>query len=118
MNQRIAAAFLISSFALSVAPAHAGPCSGKIAQFELAVRQSAGKPDAGPFAPQSIGAQIDRQPTPASIKQAAKRAQAIFAATLGRAKRLDAQGDRADAHGHSLLPGTCTICNKRSAGGG
>ena len=95
MNQRITAAFLMSSFALSVAPAHAGPCSDKIAQFELAVRQSAGKPDAGPFAPQSIGAQMDRQPTPASIERAEKRAQAVFAATLARAKRLDAQGNRA-----------------------
>ena len=32
---------------------------------------------------------------PASIKRAKKRAQANFAATLARAKRLDAQGNRA-----------------------
>ena len=75
--------------------AHAGPCSVKIAQFELAVRQSAGKPNAGPFAAQSIGAQIDRQPTPSSVKRAEQRAQANFAATLARAKRLDARGNRA-----------------------
>jgi len=49
----------------------------------------------GPFAPQSIGAQIDHQPTPASVERAEKRVQAIFAATLARAKRLDAQGNRA-----------------------
>jgi hypothetical protein len=95
MNRRIAAAFFLASLGLSVASAHAGPCSAEIARFELAVRQSAGKPDVGPFAPQSIGAQIDRQPTPASIKRAEKRAQAIFAATLARAKRLDARGNRA-----------------------
>jgi hypothetical protein len=59
------------------------------------VRQSAGNPDAAPFGRQSIGAQIDRQPTPASIKRAKERAQANFAATLARAKRLDAQGNRA-----------------------
>jgi hypothetical protein len=47
------------------------------------------------MAPQSIGAQIDRQPTPSSIKRAQERAQAKFAATLARAKRLDARGDRA-----------------------
>ena len=70
-------------------------CSAKIAQFERAVRQSAGKPNAGPFAPQSIGAQIDRQPTPSSVKRAERRAQAQFAATLARAKRLDARGNRA-----------------------
>jgi hypothetical protein len=85
----------IASLGLSVASAHAGPCSSEIAQFELAVRQSAGKPNAGPFARQSIGAQIDRQPTPRSIKQAQERAQAEFAATLARAKRRDARGDRA-----------------------
>jgi hypothetical protein len=95
MNRRIAAAFFMAYLGLSVSLAHAGPCTGEMAQFELAVRQSAGKPDAGPFAPQSIGAQIDRQPTPASIKRAEKRAQAIFAATLARAKRLDAGGNRA-----------------------
>jgi hypothetical protein len=95
MSRRIAAAFFILALGLSIETAHAGPCSSKIAEFELAVRQSAGNPNAGPFAPQSIGAQIDRQPTPASIKRAEKRAQAIFAATLARAKRLDARGDRA-----------------------
>lgn len=95
MNRRIAAAFFMAYLGPSVASAHAGPCTDEIAHFELAVRQSAGKPDAGPFAPQSIGAQIDRQPTPASVERAEKRAQAIFAATLARAKRLDAQGNRA-----------------------
>ena len=116
MNQRITAAFLMSSFALSVAPAHAGPCSDKIAQFELAVRQSAGKPDAGPFAPQSIGAQIDRQPTPASVERAEKRAQAISRRPWHAPSDSMRKAIVPDAHG--LLPGTCTICNKRSAGGG
>jgi len=100
MNRRIGAALVIASLflaslGLSVASAHAGPCSSEIARFEIAVRQSAGKPNAGPFAPQSIGAQIDRQPTPGSVKRAQQRAQAEFAATLARAKRLDARGDRA-----------------------
>jgi hypothetical protein len=95
MNRRIAAAFCMAALGLGISAAHAGPCSAKIAQFELAVRQSAGNPNAGPFGPQSIGAQIDRQPTPASIKRAERRAQANFAATLARAKRLDARGNRA-----------------------
>ena len=95
MDGPIAAAFCIAALGLGISSAHAGPCSTKIAQFELAVRQSAGKPNAGPFGPQSIGAQIDRQPTPASIKRAEQRAQANFAATLARAKRLDARGNRA-----------------------
>jgi hypothetical protein len=84
-----------AALGLSVAAAHAGPCSNKIAQFEQAVRQSAGNPNAGPMAPQSIGAQLNYQPTPASIRRAEERAKATFATTLARARRLDAQGNRA-----------------------
>ena len=98
MDRRIGPAFFTAYLILYVAPAHAGPCTDEIAQFELAVQQSAGKPDAGPFGPQSIGAQIDRQPTPASVKRAKKRAQSIFAATLARSKRLDARGNPARMH--------------------
>jgi hypothetical protein len=47
------------------------------------------------MAPQSMGAQLDRQPTPGWVKRAKEQAQATFAATLARAKRLDARGDRA-----------------------
>ena len=46
------------------------------------------------MAPQSIGAQVDRQPTPASMKRAEQRAQASFNAAMARAKRLDARGNR------------------------
>jgi hypothetical protein len=79
---------------LSVPAAQAGPCSGDIAQFEAAIRQSAGNPNAGLTAAQSVGAQIDRQPTAESVQQAEARLQAQFAATMARAKRLDARGDR------------------------
>src|SRR4029079_7494438 len=93
---RPAATLLVAAvLGLGVATAHAGPCSSRIAQFERAVRQSAGNPNAGPMAPQSIGAQLDVQPTPASVRRAEQKAQAAFAATLARARRLDAQGNRA-----------------------
>jgi hypothetical protein len=75
--------------------AHAGPCTSAIAKFENAVRQSAGNPDAGPRAPQTIGAQLGYQPTPSSIKRAEAKAKAMFDAALSRAKRRDARGDRA-----------------------
>jgi len=75
--------------------AQAGPCSRDIAEFEAAMRRSAGNPNAGLTAPQSVGAQLDRQPTPDSLKQAQERLQAKFSATMARAKRLDAKGDRA-----------------------
>jgi hypothetical protein len=91
---RSATWIVAGAFGLGAAAAHAGPCTSQIAQFEQAVRQSAGNPYAGPMAPQSIGAQLDRQPTPASIKRAEEQAKAAFAATLARAKRLDKQGNR------------------------
>jgi hypothetical protein len=75
--------------------AQAGPCSGDIAEFEAAMRRSAGNPNAGLTAPQSVGAQLDRQPTPDSLKRAQERLQAKFSASMARAKRLDAKGDRA-----------------------
>src|SRR5580692_8092531 len=84
---------------LSIPVAQAGPCSEDIAQFETAIRQSAGNPNAGLTAPQSVGAQLDRQPTPASLKQAQKRLQAKFSAAMARARRLNARGDRAGCSG-------------------
>ena len=96
MSRRFAEVLVAgTALVLSVASAHAGPCTTQISQFEQAVRQSANNPGAGPMAPQSIGAQIDRQPTPGSVKRAEERAQAAFNAALARAKRLDARGDRA-----------------------
>jgi hypothetical protein len=75
--------------------AQAGPCSEDIAQFEAAVRQSANNPFAGLMAPQSIGAQLDRQPTVAFMKRTEVRLKSKFSATMERAKRLDAQNNRA-----------------------
>jgi hypothetical protein len=92
---RISATLVVAAaLGLGAAPAHAGPCSSKIAQFEQAVRQSARNPNAGPMAPQSIGAQLDVQPTPASVRHAEQKAQAAFAATLARAKRRCARTSR------------------------
>jgi hypothetical protein len=75
--------------------AQAGPCSEDIARFEAAISQSAGNPNAGLTAPQSVGAQLGYEPTPDSLKRAQEHLQARFSATMARAKRLDAKGDRA-----------------------
>ena len=80
---------------LGIASAHGGRCTAEIAQLEQAVRQSAGDPNAGPMLSQTVGAQVDRQPTPALVARAEKRAKAAFDAVMRRAKRLDAHGDRA-----------------------
>jgi hypothetical protein len=79
--------------------AHAGPCTADIAQFETAIRQSAGDPMAGLAAPQSVSAQLNHQPTVTSVKREKERLKSQFAATMARAKRLDAQGDRAGCTG-------------------
>src|SRR5262245_18379898 len=95
MNRRCIAALVVgAALPLGVASAQAGRGGNKIAQFEKAVRQSAGNPGAGPMAPQSIVAQLDRQPTPGSAKRAGERSPASFNAVMSRAKRLDAQGNR------------------------
>ena len=83
-----------AALCLNIPVAQAGPCSEDIAKFEAAIRQSAGNVNAGLTAPQSVGAQLDRQPTPDSLKQAQQRLQSKFSATMARAKRLDAKGDR------------------------
>ena len=75
--------------------AQAGPCSEDIAQFEAAMRRSAGNPNAGLTAPQSVGAELGHQPTPGSLKRTQERLQAQFSAAMARAKWLDAKGDRA-----------------------
>ena len=58
---------------LSISFAHAGPCTAEISRFEKAIRDSASNPYAGLMAPQSVAAQIDRQPTPESLKQTQDR---------------------------------------------
>ena len=82
-----------------------------IAQFEQAV--SAGNPNAGPMAPQSIGAQLGYQPTPASIKRAEQRAKAAFAATLARAKRSINKEIELGVRGRWPPLSECTICSDR-----
>src|SRR5262249_48971807 len=67
LNRRFTVVVAGAAWVLCAVSAHAGPCTTAIAQFERAVRQSANNPDAGPMAPQSIGAQLNRQPTPGSM---------------------------------------------------
>ena len=86
--------FVCALLCLSASAALAGPCSADIAQFEQAIRNSAGNPFAGLTAPQSLRAQINVQPTPQSVQQEQASLKAKFAALMAQAKRLDARGDR------------------------
>lgn len=80
---------------LCCVPAQAGPCTAKIKQFEKEVRNTKPGQNLGPGLPQSIDAQLSYQPTPESVKQAERRAEAGFEAVLARAKKLDREGKRA-----------------------
>jgi len=112
MNHRFTVVLILgATMCSSVAPAYSGPCSSEISQFEAAVRQSAGNPNAGPTLPQSVGAQLGHQPTPGAVKRAEKQAQRLFESALAHAKRLDGRGDRAgctralaDAKNMYILP--------------
>jgi hypothetical protein len=93
-NPGISAALAYAVLALAATNAWAGPCTSDIAEFEAAIQRSQGNPLAGLTAPQSVGAQLGHEPTPASVKQAEQRLKKKFAATMARAKRYDAQGNR------------------------
>ena len=94
-KHRVIAALVVGAVLGSLSTtAYAGPCTAQIAEFEAAIRQSSGNPMAGLTARQSVAAQLDRQPTPESLKQANERLKSQFDANMARAKRLDAQGNR------------------------
>jgi len=93
-NPGMTAALVGAVLGLTAANALAGPCTSDIADFEAAIRALQGNPLAGLTGPQSVGAQLEHQPTPASVKAAQQRLQKTFAATMARAKRYDAQGNR------------------------
>ncbi len=77
--------------------AEAGPCTARISQVEQQIRRAQAAPTSSgagePSAPQSIGAQLHRQPTPQTVESAANRAKADAAAALDRARKADAEND-------------------------
>jgi hypothetical protein len=79
------------TFGWCIACAHAGPCSNEIAKIDEVMRDSG--PNIGPTNPQSIGAQLHRQPTPSSVARAEKRADSRYIEAMERARALDAEGD-------------------------
>lgn len=80
-----------ATFGASMAGAHAGPCGHEIAKIEEVMRDPG--PNIGPTDPQSIGAQLHRQPTPSSVARAEKRADSNYLDAMARARALDASGD-------------------------
>jgi hypothetical protein len=77
--------------------AWSGPCTAQIAQLERQINLAAADPaadaDAGPTAPQTVGAQLHHQPTPGKVEHAERVANADADAALDRARKADAAGD-------------------------
>jgi hypothetical protein len=74
-------------------PAYAGPCTARIANLEQQIKLSASSPIVGPSAPQTVGAQLHRQPTPNTVDHAETTANADADAALDRARKADTAGD-------------------------
>jgi hypothetical protein len=80
-------------FALGAGCAQAGPCSADIARIEKAL--NAPNSPFGPTARQTVGAQLGRQPTPASMARAEQKADTNYQTVLARAQTLDDQNNPA-----------------------
>ena len=73
--------------------AQAGPCTADIEKIEKVLNEP--NSPFGPTARQSVGAQLGRQPTPASMARAEQKARSHYEAALKRAQALDNQNNPA-----------------------
>ncbi len=77
--------------------AQAGPCTKQISAVEAQIQRAQAAQSPGgagtASAPQSIDAQLHRQPTAQSVETALSQANAEAAAALDRAKKADAKGN-------------------------
>lgn len=82
---------------LRIATASAGPCAGEIADFRSSLsRDKNGEPTFIGTAPQSIGAQLEHQPTRKSVEHAKKQAQAQILMVVTQAEALDLEGKKSE----------------------
>jgi hypothetical protein len=79
--------------ALGLGCAQAGPCSADIAKIERALNEP--NSPFGPTGRQTVGAQLGRQPTPASMARAEQKASSHYQAALTKAQTLDNQNNPA-----------------------
>jgi hypothetical protein len=93
-NSASGSALLAAAFrVLFAGTAQAGPCTAQIDQLESQIHLAASNPAAGPTAPQTVNAQLHRQPTPGAVEHGEAKANADGEAALERARKADAQGD-------------------------
>jgi hypothetical protein len=69
--------------------AHSGPCTSQIEELERQIGHASSSAKSGPTAPQSIAAQLHHQPTPETVRNAERKADADAAAALQRARQAD-----------------------------
>jgi hypothetical protein len=69
--------------------AHSGPCTSQIEELERQIGHASSSAKSGPSAPQSIEAQLHHQPTPETVRNAERKANADAAAALQRARQAD-----------------------------
>ena len=79
--------------ALGIGCAEAGPCSADIAKIEKVLNEP--NSPFGPTGRQTVGAQLGRQPTPASMARAEQKAGSHYQAALTQAQTLDNQNNPA-----------------------
>ncbi len=91
-----------AALAASMPASYAGPCSHEIDRMQAEVNAKLeAKAGAGPFARESPGALVHRQPTPGSIAAAERRLGEVspqtvrtVAAAMARARAADLAGDQ------------------------
>jgi len=69
--------------------AHSGPCTSQIEELEQQIGHVSSSAKSGPTAPQSIEAQLHHQPTPETVRNAERKANADAAAALQNARQAD-----------------------------
>jgi hypothetical protein len=69
--------------------AHSWPCTSQIEELERQIGHASPSAKIGPSAPQSIEAQLHHQPTPETVRNAERKANADAAAALQRARQAD-----------------------------
>jgi hypothetical protein len=86
---------VVAALLMSVSLAQAGPCTAQITQIERQINADTANASEGPSAAQTIGAQLGRQPTPATVQRAEQEAGTIAQAALDNVRKADNAGNAA-----------------------
>ena len=89
------AGILCATALFDAGAAQAGPCTAQIIAFNQQIKTITPGPESGPTAPQTVGAQLHRQPTPGTVEHAEHVANKDADAALADARKADAAGDAA-----------------------